>query len=99
MVHATIYAGKTLEEREKLSLPALAAAANTPLVSPASLHFLEAQIKRQTQVLDQGRSPRETEQQKKIRLQLARARQDNQKLQAGYIIDDNMLRFSAPSIY
>jgi hypothetical protein len=50
-------------------------------------------------VLDKGRAPPETEQQKRVRLQLARARQDNQKLQSGYIIDENMLRFSAPPIY
>lgn len=41
MVHATIHSGRTMEEREKLSLPALAATTKSSLVSPASLHFLE----------------------------------------------------------
>jgi hypothetical protein len=39
-LHATIHSGRTMEEREKLSLPALAASAKNPLVSPASLNFL-----------------------------------------------------------
>ena len=98
-LHATLHSGRTMEEREKLSLPALAASANNPLVSPATLHFLQEQIKRQTQVLDKGRKPRETDAQKRVRLQLARTRQDNSKLQSGFIIDDNMLRFNAPPIY
>ena len=40
-LHATIHSGRTMEEREKLSLPALAASAKNPLVSPATLHFLQ----------------------------------------------------------
>ena len=68
-------------------------------VNLQTLGFLEEKIQRETELLDNIHKPKETEHQKKVRMQVERRRKEKGNLSSGAVIDEATTRFQAPKIY